>query len=153
MKKTIYFLIILLLGSCSSSPVHAQDSSYARSSDTGTVHISKDPRLDKLVQKQIEVNEYTTRTARRNVAGFRILILNTKQRQEALDGKGLIYEKFPELKAYLWHQSPYFKLKAGNFKLKEEAELYVRKMKPYFPRGVFVINDEIDTNFLNGEKE
>jgi hypothetical protein len=113
----------------------------------------KDPRLDKLVQKQIEVNEYTTRTARRSAAGFRILIMNTKQRQEALDAKALIYGKFPELKAYLWHQSPYYKLKAGNFKLKEEAEAYIRKMKTYFPRGVFVINDEIDTNFLNGEKE
>ena len=36
-------------------------------------------------------------------------------------------------------------LKVNNF--------YIRKMKTYFPRGVFVINDEIDTNFLNGEKE
>jgi hypothetical protein len=153
MKKTLYFLILTLLSSWTVSQVHGQDSSYRRSSDSGLFLVVKDPRLDKLVQQQIEVNEYTTRTARRNVAGFRILILNTKQRQEALDAKGLIYEKFPELKAYLWHQSPYFKLKAGNFKLKEEAELYVRKMKPFFPRGVFVINDEIDTNFLNGEKE
>lgn len=142
-----------MLVNLTTAHLSAQDSSYTRGSDTGTLRVIKDPRLDKLVQKQIEVNEYTTRTARRSAAGFRILIMNTKQRQEALDAKALIYEKFPELKAYLWHQSPYFKLKAGNFKLREEAEAYIRKMKTYFPRGVFVINDEIDMNFLNGEKE
>lgn len=153
MKKSIHFLLFFLLVNLASAPLYAQDSSYNRISDSGTLRIQKDPRLDKLVQKQIEVNEYTTRTARRSAAGFRILIMNTKQRQEALDAKALIYEKFPELKAYLWHQSPYFKLKAGNFKLREEAEAYTRKMKTHFPRGVFVINDEIDLNFLNGEKE
>ena len=153
MKKSNYFSLLFLLVNLLTIQLYGQDSSYIRSSDTGTLRVIKDPRLDKLVQKQIEVNEYTTRTARRSAAGFRILIMNTKQRQEALDAKALIYEKFPELKAYLWHQSPYYKLKAGNFKLKEEAEAYIRKMKTYFPRGVFVINDEIDTNFLNGEKE
>ena len=149
MSKRIFHILLLLIASVGSA--WSQDS--LSRPEAGRLHVVKDPRLDKLVQKQIEVNEYTTRTARRTASGFRILIMNTKLRQEALDAKALLYEKFPELKSYLWHQSPYFKLKAGNFKLREEAEAYIRKMKPYFTRGVFVINDEIDTNFLNGEKE
>src|SRR5260370_41712764 len=45
--------------------------------DTGSVIVNKDPRLDSLVQKQIEINELTTRDARRNVPGFRIQVMNS----------------------------------------------------------------------------
>ena len=29
---------------------------------------------------------------------------------------------FPDLKAYMWYQSPYFRVKAGNFKERKDAE-------------------------------
>jgi hypothetical protein len=42
------------------------------------------------------------------------------------------------------YQSPYFKLKAGNFKTREEAEDYQRKLNSFFPKGVFIISDIIE---------
>ncbi|RYF99893.1 MAG: SPOR domain-containing protein, partial [Chitinophagaceae bacterium] len=51
---------------------------------------------------------------------------------------------------YLWHQSPYYKLKAGNFKDRKEAEAYQQKLNSYFPKGVFVMNDIIE---LKQDKE
>jgi hypothetical protein len=55
-----------------------------------------------------------------------------------------VYTYFPELKAYLWHQSPYYNVKAGNFRDRKEAEAYQKKMNVYFPKGVFVMNDVVE---------
>ncbi len=117
--------------------------------DSGLIRIFKDPRLDTLIRKQIEVNKYTTRSARRVTPGFRLMVINTKDRQEAINAKAMLYEKFPELKSYLWHQSPYYKLKTGNFRTKEDAEVFAGRLRPFFPKGIFIMNDEIDTYFAN----
>jgi len=113
-------------------------------SDTSSVVIHKDPRIDLLVKKQVEINEETTRNARRVAKGYRLLVVNTNKRDEAINAKTRLYQYFPELKSYLLYQSPYFKLKAGNFKERKDAENYQKKLNAYFPRGVFIMNDLIE---------
>ena len=39
---------------------------------------------------------------------------------------------------------PFFKLKAGNFKTRDEAKRYQSLMNAIFPKGVFIINDVIE---------
>ena len=112
--------------------------------DTGSVAIHKDPRVDLLIAKQIEINEVTTRAARRTAQGYRILVINTNDRTKAYEAKTRIYQSFPELKAYLMYQSPFIKLKVGNFKTREEAEDYIDPIKRLFPQGVYVIRDIIE---------
>lgn len=117
---------------------------WKKSSDSSSVVIHKDPRLDQLVKKQAQINEETSREARKSGKGFRLMIISTINRDEAIAAKTKIYTYFPELKAYLWHQSPYYKLKAGNFKERKDAETYQKKMNVYFPKGVFIMNDVVE---------
>jgi hypothetical protein len=112
--------------------------------DSSSVTVHKDPRIDLLVNKQAQVNELTSRDARKNGKGFRLLVMRTNNRDEAIAAKSKVYTYFPELKAYLWHQSPYYNVKAGNFKDRKEAEAYLKKMNLYFPKGVFVMNDIVE---------
>jgi hypothetical protein len=149
MKIFLYTTLCAFLLGGIASTVHAQDTLPRQVTDSGLVRIYKDPRIDLLIAKQIEVNEFTTRNGRRMTNGFRLLLVNSKDRQEAIKAKALIYEKFPELKPYLWHQAPYYKLKAGNFQTKEDAEAYAKKIRPLFATGIFVMSDQIDTYFLN----
>ena len=72
------------------------------------------------------------------------MIISTINRDEAISAKTKIYTYFPELKAYLWYQSPYFRVKAGNFKDRKDAEAYQKRMNSYFPRGVFIMKDVIE---------
>jgi hypothetical protein len=114
--------------------------------DSGSVAIHKDHRVDLLIAKQIEINEITTRNARRTGPGFRILVINTNDRNKAYEAKTQIYQSFPELKAYLMYQTPFIKLKVGNFKTRPEAEEYVESLKRLFPTGVYVVRDVIEMN-------
>ena len=129
---------------CLFSLVSIGMSAQQLTSDTSSVVIHKDSRIDLLVKKQAEINEETTRNARRVTKGFRLLVVNTNKRDEAISAKAKLYQYFPELKSYLLYQSPYFKLKAGNFKERKDAESYQKKLNAFFPKGVFVMNDMIE---------
>lgn len=110
--------------------------------DSSSVTIHKDPRLDLLIKKQSQFNEEVAK--RKSVKGFRLLVINSNQREDAINGKTKLYQYFPELKTYLYYQAPYFRLKAGNFKDRKEAEDYQQKLNKYFPNGVYVMTDMIE---------
>jgi SPOR domain len=116
----------------------------AQADSTSSIVIHKDPRIDLLVKKQAQINEETTRDARRNIAGFRIQVINTSDRNAAIAAKTKIYQLFPELKAYLLYQSPYFRLRVGNFRDKDEAEDYRRALSKEFPNSVFLVRDIVE---------
>jgi hypothetical protein len=120
--------------------------------DSGNVIVVKDPRIDQLVHKQIEINEETTRQSRRNVPGFRIQVINSPDRSKVFAAKVKIYQEFPDLKPYLLYQSPNYKLKVGNFKTQEEAEDFQKQLSRLFPSGLYVIRDIIELKLTDVPK-
>ncbi|MCZ2459189.1 MAG: SPOR domain-containing protein [Chitinophagales bacterium] len=126
------------------SQAFSQDSTFQNLSDSSTVVIHKDPRVDLLIKKQAEINEIAFKTTKRNVRGFRIMVINTNDRNAAINAKARMYTLFPELKSYLIYQSPYFRLKVGNFLDRKDAEDFQKKIEKYFPKGVFIVNDVIE---------
>ena len=140
----IIFVVQLLMLWASGQPLLAQDSLFIKPRQSSKVSVQKDNRIDLLIKKQIQVNEETSRQSRRQDKGFRLLVISTTLREEALAAKTKVYTYFPELKAYLFHQSPYYRVKAGNFKERKEAEQYQRRLELLFPKGVFIINDIIE---------
>jgi hypothetical protein len=129
-----YFFLFALV--CLASGVMAQD--------TSALVVHKDPRVDLLVKKQSEVNAAIRKATSRTAKGYRLLVINTNKRDEAISAKTKVYSNFPELKAYLVYQSPYFKLKVGNFRTREEAQQYQQSLGAFFPKGVFIIADVIE---------
>jgi hypothetical protein len=119
-------------------------SAMAQTDSTSSIVIHKDPRVDLLVKKQAQINEATTREARRNIAGYRIQVINTSDRNAAILAKTKVYQLYPELKAYLLYQAPYFRLRVGNFKDKEEAEDYRKSLSREFPNSVFLVRDTVE---------
>ena len=109
-----------------------------------TLIVHKDDRADALIKKQAAINERSKRISGRTMRGYRLIVLNTNNRQEAIDAKTKIYTHFPDQKAYLTYQSPFFKLKAGNFQTRDEAKRYQALMNKIFPKGVFIISDVIE---------
>jgi hypothetical protein len=122
----------------------------ASGQDTNAVIVHKDPRVDALAKKQAAINSAIKKSTARTMRGYRLLVINTNKRDEAIEAKTKIYTFFPEMKAYLSYQSPYFKLKAGNFQTRDEAEKYRKLLTSMFPKGVFIINDIIE---VKPEKE
>jgi hypothetical protein len=128
--------------------------SFAQTDNSGIgVVIHKDPRADLLVKKQASINTATKKSVGRTMRGYRLMVLNTNKREDAIAAKTKVYTYFPELKAYLIYQSPFFRLKAGNFKTRDEAEKYRKEMSPLFPKGVFIVSETIEVKAEKIEEE
>lgn len=140
-------LLIILLLTARRAVAQTPDSGVAmifHPADSSTVTILKDPRIDQLVRKQIEINEATTRDSRRFVQGWRIQVINSPDRSKVFAAKATMLQEFPDWKAYLLYSSPNYKLRVGNFKTQEEAEDAVKQISRLFPSGIYIIPDVIE---------
>jgi hypothetical protein len=140
-------LLIILLFTAHMAVAQTPDSAgsmISHAADSSSVTILKDPRIDQLVRKQIEINEATTRDSRRFVQGWRIQVINSPDRSKVFAAKATMLQEFPDWKAYLLYSSPNYKLRVGNFKTQEEAEDAVKQISRIFPSGIYVIPDVIE---------
>lgn len=143
MKKFLPLLFIMF-----SVTSFAQNTDDATPAATVVVH--KDARIDALIKKKAAINKATKKSMPRTMRGYRLMVVNTNSRDEAIAAKTKLYNFYPDVKSYLQYQSPYFKLKAGNFQTRAEAEKYQKAMSTLFPKGVFIISDIIE---VKGEKD
>ena len=135
MKNSVVILVFILSGFVTK----AQE-------DTHSIAVTKDPRIELLIKKQTEINELTSRESRRNVPGFRVQVINTTDRSVAIDAKTRIYKLYPEMKAYLLYQAPYFRLRVGNFLNRKDAESAQKKLSREFKQDLFIVNDIVEVN-------
>ena len=106
--QPLLFVLILLL-SVKINPVFSQK-------DSGVVEVIKDPRIDLLVKKQSQINKVAVyKNSRGEYKGYRLMILSTNNRDLAYKAKSDLLRYFPEQNVYMGYQSPYFKIKMGDF--------------------------------------
>jgi hypothetical protein len=129
-------LLIAIIGSFSLG-------AFAQADSTSSIVIHKDPRIDLLVKKQAQINEETTRDARRSGPGYRIQVISTSDRSAAISAKTKVYQLYPELKPYLLYQSPYFRVRVGNFTDRSEAEDYFKALSKQFT-NVSIVRDTVE---------
>lgn len=133
MKLVFLFFACFSFAFC----VKAQDSTY--------VIVRKDPRLDVLNSKQAAINKNSARMSSNGMyKGYRLQIISTRSRDEAFKIKADLIQKFPAQKVYALFQSPYFKIRLGNFLERDEAERFRKSVLAYYPQGVYVVQDLIE---------
>ncbi|MEP6584640.1 MAG: SPOR domain-containing protein [Ginsengibacter sp.] len=115
--KLLFFLLFVTFSFCSFSQV-------ADSVIENKVIIHADHRLAILARKESELNTAILKSQARTAKGYRLMVLNTNDRDYALRVRTELLQKFPEQKPYMWFSNPYIKLKFGNFRTREEAEEY-----------------------------
>src|SRR3954449_10632911 len=88
----------------------------ARSFAADSIIVHKDVRLDMFTARQAAVNKATAKmTSNGMYRGYRLQLLNTRARDEAFKLKYKLLQSFPDQLTYILYQSPYFKVRIGNF--------------------------------------
>ena len=92
----------------------------AAQTDTNTVEVVKDARIDLLVKKQAQINRVAVfKNSRGEYKGYRIMIMNTNDRELAYKTRADILRYYPEHNVYMVYQSPYYKIKMGDFQYQQ----------------------------------
>jgi SPOR domain len=106
------------------------------------VKVEVDPRVYILAKKQSQINKLSVfKNSAGQFKGYRIMVLNTNNRDLAYKTRADILRYFPDKGVYMAYQAPYFKLKAGDFVKREEAEKFKKELSRYFKESLFVISD------------
>jgi hypothetical protein len=97
------------------------------SSKYGTVSVSKDQRIDVFGEKMYAYNVALAKNIRSG-KGYRLMLLSTSDRNAAMGLRARLLQQYPEHKVYMTFQTPFIKLKMGNFVEKADAEKLKRQL-------------------------
>ena len=124
MRRLSLILICILFYN---TPFAQTSDSLNRQKENGVV-VFKDYRLDILASKETELNTALLKLQARTAQGFRLMVLNTSDKDYAFKVRAELLQKFPEQKPYMWFANPYIRIKFGNFRTKEDAEPYRKEI-------------------------
>ena len=143
MKTFLLFLLIIIT-----------KESFAQTTDSippNTVLVHSDYRLQILARKEAELNAATTKALERSALGYRLQVLSTNDKDLAFKTRTQLLQKFPEQKVYMYFQNPYVKLEFGNFRTKQEADIYKNQISRMLGgSSIYYLNKRIE---VKPEKE
>jgi hypothetical protein len=121
----MFFILALLF---SAFKINAQASiSKDTTISIGNITVFMDSRIELLAKKEAELNEAIA-NGPKFAKGFRLMVLSTNNRTQAMNLRARLLQLFPEQKIYMSFQPPHIKVKLGNFLEKTEAEQYKKEI-------------------------
>ena len=135
------FLVLMLLQFLGSLSLYAQmDSSH-----TGSMVIHSDYRLQILARKEAELNGIVAKSMARSAIGYRLQVLSTNDKELAFKTRSQLLQRYPEQKVYMYFLAPYVKLEFGNFRSKQEADLYKKQISQMLGgASIYYLNKRIE---------
>lgn len=102
--------------------------------------------LPQQINDQLDIVLDSMATRNKNVrysSGYRIQVFVGNDKKDMEDAKVFIYQNFPELNTYLTFSQPTYKLKAGDFTSRLDAERYYSTIRQRFTMAM-IIPERID---------
>ncbi|MGI6718461.1 MAG: SPOR domain-containing protein [Bacteroidales bacterium] len=144
MKNRFYIIILCTAAFLLSKNMIAQENFNNNSyNKKGSVNIFAPHSLDNLIEKK---KIYDTFNSKYN--GYRVQIYfeaGANSKNGAFEAADKLYEIDTTMAAYISYNSPYYRVRVGNFRNKLDAEKAKNFLQTYF-HGCFIVNEEIKTS-------
>ncbi|RZK40483.1 MAG: SPOR domain-containing protein [Pedobacter sp.] len=115
----------------------------------GNVTIIKDPLIDSLIAKRIELNTKrpTTTNPTSSVivsqTGYRVQIFYGLDRRETFNEQSRFKALYPRLNTYITYKEPNYYLRVGDFRTRLEAQNLLNELRAHFPT-LFIFREKIN---------
>ncbi|MGZ3767870.1 MAG: SPOR domain-containing protein [Mucilaginibacter sp.] len=114
----------------------------AEAQTRGKLEVIKDARIDTFAAKRAELNKAGGVDAV-TANGFRVQIYTGENRKDAYNAQAKFQEEFPDIRTYIIYNEPNFKVRAGDFRTRLEAEKLEDELRKWFA-GMFIISEKIN---------
>lgn len=143
MKK--WLLMALLTGFITGATAQGTASPATDTTTYGIVTVNKDKRIDLLGEKMYAYNVALSKNIRSG-KGYRLMLISTNDRNVAMSLRSRLLQQYPEHKVYMTYQTPFIKLKMGNFVEKAEAEKLKKQLmqQKLVPGNIYVLPETIE---------
>lgn len=127
-RQLVLFSIVLIMG-------------FSVQADTGgeigrSVMMFKDPRIDYMQQVYSAKNKIEVKVK----ALYRVQVIASKSRSEVNDAKAYFSSKYPEMPVFISFSPPTFKMRAGNFVSRDDAQRFLKEIRKNYPASFVVAN-------------
>lgn len=110
----------------------------------GQVEVIKDPRIDSLIaHRLLSAKSPSGKIGSASGFGYRVQFFVGSNRNEIYAKQAEFNEMHPDLRTYITYQEPNYKIKAGDFRTRLEAQKLVHDLRPQFPT-LFIISEKIN---------
>ena len=107
------------------------------SQQNGTITIDKDYKLDQLLEKHLAIAKYE-----QTIDGYRVQIFfdsGNNSQTNANNARTEFLRRHPEIEAYVSFDSPYYKVRVGDFRTRLEAQNLLNTINPFYPNAFIVL--------------
>ena len=118
--------------------------SFAFAQTGGKVTVVKDPLIDSIIARRIALNKAVTPNGNSIVVyGYRVQVFFGADRREAYDQQAKFKDLYPELNTYVSYTQPNYKVRAGDFRTRAEAQRLLNDLRSVFPT-LFIFSERIN---------
>lgn len=117
----------------------------------GIVTIIKDPMIDSLIAKRIQLN--AAKPTSNVVAakpgpvvssmGYRVQVFYGSDRRQVFNQQAKFNTMYPEHNTYITYKEPNYYLRVGDFRTRLEAQHFLNELRPTFPT-LFIFREKIN---------
>lgn len=119
----------------------------------GEVTEIKDPLIDSLIAKRIELNTKKPTVTNPvspaifNGMGYRVQVFYGSDRKEAFNEQNRFKTIYPSTRTYITYKEPNYYLRVGDFRTRMEAQAFLNELKGTFPT-LFIFREKINAPLL-----
>ena len=109
----------------------------------GKLEVIKDPLIDTLMARRSMLGAIKGAPGAETGSGYRVQIFFGSSRQAAYDAQAKFNEEYPEYRTYISYTEPNFKVRAGDFRTRLEAQKLAQDVRPMFT-SIFIVPERIN---------
>jgi len=110
-------------------------------SQSENVKIIPEAGIEELYKKHLNYNEVMN-----SIPGYRLQIFSGSgnySKSNAVNERSRFMGRYPHVKAYIIFNTPYYIVRAGNYRTRLDAEAFRQQILEVYPE-VYIVRDEID---------
>ncbi len=119
----------------------------------GEVIVVKNPLIDSLIAKRIELNKVKPTTTNPGSSavfpsmGYRVQIYYGSDRREVFAEQNRFKASYPKLNTYITYKEPNYYLRVGDYRTRLEAQNFLTELRPNYPT-LFIFREKINAPIL-----
>jgi len=109
----------------------------------GSLVVVKSPLVDTLIARRPTLGKTINTIGDEGSSGYRVQIFFGSSRQAAYSAQARFNEEYPDIRTYVTYSEPNFKVHAGDFRTRLEAEKMLKEISSEFT-SLFIITEKIN---------
>ncbi|MGV3684444.1 MAG: SPOR domain-containing protein [Daejeonella sp.] len=111
--------------------------------EKGKVLVIKDPQIDSLIAKRLELSRMGSSGNTVTSLGFRVQIFSGLEREQAYAEQTKFRALYPTVRTYISYTQPNYRVRVGDFRTKLEAQKFLTELKKQYP-SLFIFAEKIN---------